>query len=397
MPVFQRRKRSRLPQTILALGWVSLLNDSASEMIYPLLPVFLTSVLGASPTFIGIIEGIAEATASLLKLVIGSVSDRIKRRKVFVVCGYALATFTRPLIGAATSGFHVLAARFLDRSGKGLRTAPRDALLAEAADPRELGRAYGFHRSMDHLGAVIGPAAALLLLAWFHNNLRLIFWLSAIPGIFGVLILILWVHERRIVSAPSMTRIPIVNFRGLPKNYRWLLVSVALFALGNSSDAFLILRASTLGIPQGQLPLLWILLHIVKSVSSMPGGILSDRIGRRPAIIAGWIVYALIYAGFAFATLILHIWILFALYGIYFGLTEGVEKAFIAQMLPADRRGAAFGVYHFVLGSMAFPASLIFGYLWTSFGNYYAFLTGSAVAFAASVLLIFTVHEKRDL
>ncbi len=390
-------RRSRLPQTILALGWVSLLNDSASEMIYPLLPVFLTSVIGASPTFLGVIEGIAEATASLLKLVVGSLSDKIQRRKVFVVWGYVLATFTRPLIGAATSGFHVLVARFLDRSGKGLRTAPRDALLAEAANPQELGKAYGFHRSMDHLGAVIGPAIALLLLAWFHGNLRLVFWLSVIPGVIGVLILIFFVHERTAAHAQTGPRQPLFQFRGLPKNFRWLLVSIALFALGNSSDAFLILRASTFGVPQEQLPLLWILLHIMKSATSMPGGVLSDRIGRRPTIIGGWVVYALIYAGFAFASSILHIWVLFALYGIYFGLTEGVEKAFIAQVLPAERRGAAFGVYHFILGVMAFPASIIFGFLWTTFGNHTAFLAGSALAFAASFFLIFTVREKRDL
>jgi MFS family permease len=343
-----------------------------------------------------VIEGIAEATASLLKLLIGSLSDRIRKRKIFVVFGYGLATLTRPLIGAATSGFHVLAARFLDRSGKGLRTAPRDALLAEAANQQELGRAYGFHRSMDHLGAVIGPAIALLLLAWFHGDLRLIFWLSVIPGVIGVVILISMVQERAPVAVKSTQRKSLFQFRGLPENFRWLLVSVALFALGNSSDAFLLLRASTLGVPIEQLPLLWILLHIVKSATSMPGGILSDKFGRRPTIIAGWLVYALIYTGFAFASSIIHIWVLFGLYGIYFGLTEGVEKAFIAQLLPAEHRGYAFGMYHCVLGVMAFPASIVFGYLWTEFGNHTAFLIGSVLAFAASILLIFTVHEKRD-
>jgi MFS family permease len=396
MPPTQKLHRIRLPRTIVALGWVSLLNDSASEMIYPLLPVFLTSVLGASPAFIGVIEGIAEATASLLKLVVGSLSDKIKRRKIFIVCGYTLATFTRPLIGAATSGFHVLIARFLDRSGKGLRTAPRDALLADAADQRDLGKAFGFHRSMDHLGAVIGPALALLLLAWFHGDLRVVFWLSAIPGVIGILILVFMVKEKRAEAGKAGVRQPLFQFRGLPGNFRWLLASVGLFALGNSSDAFLVLRASTLGIPTEQLPLLWILLHIVKSVTSMPGGMLSDTIGRRPTIIGGWLVYALVYTGFAFASSILHIWVLFTLYGIYFGLTEGVEKAFIAQMLPAERRGAAFGMYHCVLGVMAFPASIVFGYLWTAYGNHVAFLTGSALAFTASFLLIFTVHEKRD-
>jgi MFS family permease len=385
MPLTQKPRRIRLPRTILALGWVSLLNDSASEMIYPLLPVFLTSVLGASPAFIGVIEGIAEATASLLKLVVGSLSDKIKRRKIFIVCGYTLATFTRPLIGAATSGFHVLIARFLDRSGKGLRTAQRD-----------LGRAFGFHRSMDHLGAVIGPALALLLLAWFHGDLRMVFWLSAIPGVIGILILVFMVKEKRAEAGTAGVRQPLFQFRGLPGNFRWLLASVGLFALGNSSDAFLVLRASTLGVPTEQLPLLWILLHIVKSITSMPGGMLSDRIGRRPTIIGGWLAYALVYTGFAFASSILHIWVLFALYGIYFGLTEGVEKAFIAQMLPAERRGAAFGMYHCILGVMAFPASIVFGYLWTAYGNHVAFLTGSALAFTASIFLIFTVHEKRD-
>ncbi len=388
--------KRKLPGTILALGFVSLLNDSASEMIYPLLPVFLTSILGASPAFLGVIEGIAEATASLLKLFSGQISDRLKRRKVFAVIGYALATLTRPLIGAASSAYHVLIARFLDRTGKGIRTAPRDALIAEAVEPTDFGRAFGFHRSMDHLGAVIGPLIAFILLSSMKMDLRSIFWLSTVPGVIGVIILIIFVKERTEAS-PKIKRSFDFNLKNTPANFKRFIAAFLIFTLGNSSDAFLLLRASAVGIPKEQLPLLWIVLHIVKFSTSLPGGVLSDKIGRRPLIIGGWFVYALIYAGFAFATSALPVWILFGAYGIYFGLTEGVEKAFVADMFPPERRGTAFGFYHFVLGAAALPASIIFGFLWTTINVQTAFLSGSALAIAASFLLILTVKEEKRL
>ncbi len=386
--------RNRLPGTVLALGLVSLLNDSASEMIYPLLPVFLTGLLGATPAFLGIIEGIAEATASLLKLVSGPLSDRLGQRKIFAVLGYSIATLTRPLIGGASAAWHVLIARFLDRVGKGVRTAPRDALIADAVDPTSYGRAFGFHRSMDHLGAVIGPLIAFILLTMARVDLRLIFMLSAIPGAIGVFVLFLYVREKKEPVQRERRRVAL-SFRNLHGNFRWYLLSLFIFALGNSSDAFLLLRASSVGIPENQLPLLWIVLHVVKFSTSMPGGILSDYLGRRPVIIGGWIVYALIYAAFGFAGTVTQVWVLFGCYGIYFGLTEGVEKAFVADLLPAEQRGTAFGVYHFITGIAALPASIIFGYLWKWWNPPAAFLTGSALAFAASFLLILTVKEKR--
>jgi len=396
------KKYFTLSRNVLVLGWTSLLNDIASEMIYPLLPVFLTSVIGVGTAFIGAIEGIAESTASLLKVFSGWLSDRLKRRKSLTVAGYTLSVLARPFIALATAGWHVLVLRFLDRIGKGVRTSPRDALIAESASPDELGKAYGFHRSMDHVGAVVGPLLASLILAVLTDSYRTLFWLASIPGFIAAWLVALFVKEQRLAIHPqhvenaSRASQPLrLSIKSYDRSFKLFLVSVVLFALGNSSDAFLLLRAKSSGVQDALLPILWVVLHIVKVLSSMPGGILSDKIGRKPTIIAGWIVYGLIYLGFGFASSQTHIWILFALYGIYFGLTEGVEKALVAGLVTPERRGTAFGVYHFAIGVSALPASLIFGFVWEQFGMLSAFVMGACLAIGAGLLLIVSVKETR--
>jgi MFS family permease len=386
----------RLPRTVIALGAVSLLTDLSSEMIYPLLPVFLSTVLGAGPLAIGAIEGAAESVAALLKLASGWWSDRLPRRKPLVVVGYGIASIVRPLIGLAQGVGQVLAIRLADRAGKGIRGAPRDALIADAVDPSQRGRAYGFHRAADHAGAVAGPLLAFALLSWFHVPLRTVFLLAAIPAAAAMLTLIFGVKESR-REAAAADKGPNLARQGLDRRF-WLYLGVLLlFTLGNSTDALLILRANELGVSAALVPILWAVLHVVKSLSSTPGGVLSDRLGRRPLIIGGWMVYAAVYLGFAFASATWHAWALFIAYGLYFGMTEGVEKALVADLVPASVRGAAFGWYNLTIGLAALPASLIFGGLWQAYGAATAFNVGAALAFVAAVGLLFVVNRQSSI
>ena len=372
----------RLPRTVIALGAVSLLTDLSSEMIYPLLPVFLSTVLGAGPLAIGAIEGAAESVAALLKLASGWWSDRLPRRKPLVVAGYGIASIVRPLVGLAQGVGQVLAIRLVDRAGKGIRGAPRDALIADAVDPSQRGRAYGFHRAADHAGAVAGPIVAYSLLTWTDVSLRTVFLLAAIPAAAAMIALLVGVKE----SARDVTKGKAPNLKrsGLDRKFWAYLGVLLLFTLGNSTDALLILRANELGVAVALVPVLWAVLHVVKAVSSTPGGVLSDRLGRRPLIIGGWLVYAAVYLGFAFASETWHAWALFIVYGLYFGMTEGVEKALVADLVPANVRGAAFGWYNLTIGMAALPASLIFGGLWQIYGAATAFIVGAGLALAAA-------------
>jgi MFS family permease len=373
----------RLPRTVIALGAVSLLTDASSEMIYPLLPIFLSSVLGAGPLAIGAIEGLAESVAALLKLLSGWWSDRLPRRKPLVVAGYGIASVVRPLVGLAQSVPQVLAIRVVDRVGKGIRGAPRDALIADAVDPSTRGRAFGFHRAADHAGAVIGPLVAWALLGWGGLSLRTVFLLAGLPAALAVITLVIGVRESP-RTRPGPGPRPGLRDGGFSGRFRAYLLVLLLFTLGNSTDALLILRASDLGVSAALVPVLWAMLHVVKSVSSTPGGVLSDRLGRRPLIIGGWLVYAVVYLGFAIASAEWHAWALFAVYGTYFGLTEGVEKALVADFVPADRRGTAFGWYNLTIGLAAFPASLLFGAVWQAFGAPVAFSMGATLAVMAA-------------
>jgi MFS family permease len=376
---------------VLALSAVSFLNDAASEMTYPLLPLFLKSVLGASATAVGGIEGAAESTAALLKLASGWWSDRVRRRKPLVLAGYTIAAAARPFIGLARYVPQVLAIRMTDRLGKGIRGAPRDALIADSVDSGVRGRAFGFQRAADHAGAVVGPLLAFALLRWAGLGLRTVFLLTAIPGALAVATLLLGVKE--VPRSISKERIDLKAPLG--RRFWAYLAVLFVFTLGNSTDAFLLLRAGQLGIVPALLPILWALLHIVKSSSSTPGGILSDRLGRRPLIIAGWLLYAAVYFAFGRAQEQWHAWALFAVYGVYFGLTEGVEKALVADLVAPERRGAAFGWYNLAIGIGALPASLLFGAIWDRWGSAFAFDFGALLALAAAVGLAFVVRERR--
>jgi MFS family permease len=382
------------PRNVFALGWTSFLNDTASEMIYPLLPVFLTTTLGAGAAFLGLIEGIAESTASLLKLFSGWFSDRIGKRKGLVLFGYGLAAVARPLISISHAAWQVLLIRAGDRAGKGVRGSPRDALVAGSCEESERGKAFGLQRAMDHAGAIVGPLLASGLLFLVPGNYRLTFALASIPGLLTLPLIAWGVREIKphVSSTAQGVRLTLAPFSGKFKTYLAILV---LFTLGNSSDAFLLLRAKTLGVGIALLPILWIVLHIVKMTTSIPGGMLSDKIGRRGVIVAGWLIYALTYLGFGLAGKAWQAWALFAFYGLFFGLTEGVEKAFVADLVPETLRGTAYGLYNFAIGIAAFPASLLFGIVWqTTQSALLAFGLGGALAFLASLILLLSVREK---
>lgn len=402
--------RFGLPGPIWMLGWVSFVTDTASEMIYPLLPLFLTRVLGASAMSLGVIEGVAEAANSVLKIAAGRLSDRTGAPKRLVIAGYALSGAVRPLIAVASAWTHVFTLRFTDRLGKGIRTAPRDAMLAHFAPAHLRGRAYGFHRAMDHAGAVTGPLVASLFLFLFPGEYRTLFALTLIPGIIVVLILL---RVPEISTAPRKplqpetpgsekptragdTAAPRPPDEAPARTFRKALVVVFLFSVGNASDAFLLLRMTDLGIAPVWIPLLWSALHVVKVASSVVGGDLSDRYGRRALIAIGWLIYAAVYAGFGLVDSPRAIVAIFLSYGVYFGLTEGVEKAWVADLSPARARGTAFGAYNAVLGIGTLAASLLSGWIWTHVSPHAAFLTGAALALCASALLYLLFSHEED-
>lgn len=394
------RKRAWRPgRNIIALSLVSFLTDASSEIIVPLLPLFLVGTLGASVALVGIIEGAAESVASLLKLASGWWSDRAHGwRKPLIVGGYGLSSLMRPLMAVVSTPAQALAIRVSDRVGKGIRSAPRDGLLAASTPPEFRGRAFGLHRAADHAGAVAGPLIAMFCLRQLGMPLRQVFWVAAVPGALAVLVALFGVREAapQVDSTPQTPSAPTSQFKfGTP--FKRAMLAIALFTLGNSTDAFLLLRAGQLGVTVANIPLLWLLLHVVKMVSSTPGGTLSDRLGRRPLIVSGWTVYALVYAGFAFAREQWHVWALFAAYGIMFGLTEGTEKALVADLVPQAQRGAAFGWYHATIGAAALPASLLFGVVWEKFGAASAFGMGSALALVAVLLFFVTVDVKKTV
>jgi MFS family permease len=380
-------------RNIFFLGLVSLFTDISSEMIYPLLPVFLVSVLGVGPTFVGLVEGVAEATASFLKLFSGWISDRWQKRKFLVVSGYTLSTLIRPLVAAATAGWQVLFIRFLDRVGKGVRTSPRDALIADSAPASEHGRAFGFQRALDHTGAVIGPLIAFFLLTFLTQQYRTLFFLAYIPGIIALTLLILGVKERKAAPPGPFSQPVQLTLRPFDRRFKIFLLIIILFSLGNSSDAFLILKAKEAGVSVSLLPVLWAVLHISKSLSATPGGILSDRYGRRKMIIAGWILYGGVYFGFASAQTPEMVWILFFVYGLFYGLTEGGERALVANLVQPHLRGTAYGLFHFSIGLSTLPASLLMGFLWETISPKAAFNCGAVMALWAAAMLWKAVKE----
>ncbi|HVA58790.1 MAG: MFS transporter [Gemmatimonadaceae bacterium] len=375
----------RLARNVVALGLVSFFTDMSSEMIYPLLPVFLTVTLGASAAFVGAIEGTAESVSALLKLASGWWSDRARQRKPLVLAGYLLASMTRPLVAVAQTAGQVLAIRVTDRVGKGLRTSPRDALIADSVDVSIRGRAFGFQRAWDNAGAVAGPVIAFLLLQWEGLTLRHVFWLALVPGVFAIATLMWGVREVPRNPTRSGTGAPLDLSQRMGGRFWAFMAVIFVFTLGNSTDAFLLLRAKQLGVPLALTPIIWALLNAVKSLTNTPGGALSDRMGRRPTLVIGWLFYAAVYLAFAHASRQWHAWVLFAVYGIYFGFTEGAERALVSDLVPAARRGTAFGWFNLAVGIGALPASLIFGVIWDRVSPAAAFTLGASLAMVAAV------------
>ncbi|HKO99716.1 MAG TPA: MFS transporter [Pyrinomonadaceae bacterium] len=408
VPGLWRRYR-RLPRNVFAISLVSLLNDISSEIIYPLLPVFLSLTLGASARVVGRIEGIAESISSLLKLFAGYFSDRRGKRKIFVVIGYILSSFVRPLLAFASNWFQVLGIRFADRVGKGIRSAPRDAMIADAVPIEQRGLAFGLHRALDHTGAVLGPIVGYFLVRMFAadpnaltaSDFTKIFLVASIPALAAVLVVLFFVREpskKGIATsddAKAVTDPPVsLSLRGFDGNFKRFLLIIALFTLSNSSDAFLLLRAQSTGVSIATLPLLWAMLHVSKVVSSLYGGHLSDILGRRRLIFSGWILYAAVYAGFAFVSDSFSVWILFLIYGIYFGLVEGAEKAFVADLVKPEQRGTAYGLYNLAFGITVLPASLLMGELWDWRGPRTAFLVSAVIGATAALLLLLVVQTN---
>lgn len=397
-------QKTGLPHTVRSLGVVSFLADVSSEMVYPINPVFVTQVLGAPPAAVGYTEGLAESTASLLKLFSGWLSDRVGVRKPFAVAGYTLGALGKPLIAVAHVWGHVLGARLLDRTGKGLRASPRDALLIESCPAEMRGRAFGFHRSMDTAGAVLGPLIGFLILRYMGGPfgtsttaLRSLYVIAFIPGLLSVLALCLFVHERTDTwRPPASSRPSFPAWRSLNPAYRRYLLVVALFGMGNSSDAFLLLRARGLGLSEESLMVLYALFNVVESGLGYAAGSLSDRAGRRPLIALGYLVFAAVYLGFAAAGSVGWVWFLFPLYGLYYTLTQGTQRALAADLTSSSRRGTEIGAFHMVLGITALPASILAGHLYQHVSPAAPFYLGACTAVIAAIGLIATQQGNRD-
>lgn len=428
-----KAKTNQIPLTVIMLGIVSLFTDAATEMIYPLVPIYVAA-LGSGAIMLGVIEGVAETTAAMLKLISGIISDKLKKRKLLVFIGYAISTIARPFTGAVSTAWEIVFVRMFDRVGKGIRTAPRDALIASSVNENIRGKAYGFHRAMDHAGAVIGPILAVIVLLalviGFHLKdplliLRWTFILSIIPGILAVLTIIFFVTEVK----PKTTKSEPFKFslKNFDQNFKTYLLIIFLFTLGNSSDAFLLFRVgeaihksgavvqivnsiqplhnmvATFGSMAKQneiinilfLPLIWAFFHIIKVAFATPCGALSDKIGRKKTINIGWAIYTVVYMSFAFLIFIpanlqiIATFILFAIYALFYAFSEGAEKAFVADIVPDQNRGSAFGMYNFAIGLGALPASILFGFLYSFFNIKFPGLGGTvAFGFSGTLALV---------
>lgn len=405
------RKIWGLDRNVFFTGVTSFFMDVSSEMIYSIVPIFLSSVLHVDKTIIGLIEGVAETTASMLKMVAGWLSDRLGRRKSLMIFGYGLSTLSRPILALAGGWGQVLGARFVDRFGKGVRTAPRDAIIADSVEPRELGRSFGFHRAMDQFGAVLGPAIAFLILSQRHNGYRTVFWVSLIPGVLSVLVIVFFIKERRrrdvaeasepaaklldgtaahVSRDPLRTRLS--RLRGPLLAY---LAVTAIFSLGNSSDAFLILRARDLQVAAALIPVLYVVFNFIYSAFSVPAGLVADRVGRRKVALIGFAVFAVAYAWMALAHSQAAVWGVFAVYGVYMGVADGNGRALLAEFSTGARRGTAFGAYHMTVGIAALPASVVAGLLYDHVSPAAPFWVGAGAAVLAGLLMLAFVPEPR--
>lgn len=381
----------KMPKNVVAMGLVSLFNDISSEMIYPIIPIFLKSVLGAPVAIIGLIEGVAESTASLFKLFSGWISDKLKKRKIFVTIGYSLSGISKVLIGLSQHWPFVLFARFIDRFGKGTRVAARDALILESVEPEQRGRAFGLHRSMDSMGAVIGPILALILVGLFKENYRSVFFIAAIPSVIGVLLLIFLVKEKKKDVLPPVQTPAVLKFRwsDFSPSFKYFLLVMFIFSIGNSSDAFLILRAQNLGLGVTLTVATYVLYNLTYTLFSYPAGVIADKIGAKKVLAVGFWLFAAVYLLFGFAQSSILIWILFPLYGIYMGLTDGISKAYISTMVPTEKSGTAFGAQQTIIGICALLASVIAGVLWTKISPSAPFYFGGIMATIAAIMFTF--------
>jgi MFS family permease len=391
-----KEQKTKIPKNVLILGLVSFFNDTASEMVYPIIPIFMTQVLKASTTAVGLVEGIAESTAALTKFVFGYFSDKFQRRKPFVSLGYTFSAFSKGVIGFASSWSLVLFSRFLDRLGKGLRTGARDALLLQNTNEKNKGFIFGFHRSLDSAGAVLGPILGLIFIYLFANNLRLIFYLATIPGFLAVLLLILFVSEKKEVGPSTKTSQKFsFSFRFLnPKVKLFLLISF-IFALGNSSDAFLILRAKNLGLTTQLAVSAYVLYNLVQTLLGTYLGKLSDKIGHRKMFAFGLLVFSFVYFSFGVIKNSLFLWFLFPIYGIYIAATDGVSKAYLGEFISEKEAGSVYGLYQMLLALASFFASFVGGILWTKIGPQATFYFGAIMAFISFSILSFFKFWKK--
>ncbi|MEO0128838.1 MAG: MFS transporter [candidate division WOR-3 bacterium] len=382
---------SFLTRNVFILGLVSLFTDLSTEMSYAIIPIFLKDVLKAQPIFIGLVEAIAESTASILKTFSGYISDRLRKRKLFIFIGYTLSAIVKPLLALATQGWHILIVRFADRFGKGIRTAPRDALIAESTKEAFYGRTYGFHRAMDTMGAILGPLFAFLILSLSNQNYRLLFALAFIPGFIAVLFIIFGVKD----IIPETQKLFKFSFKDINPKLKTFFLVIILFTLGNSSDAFLILRAKELGLAVPLIPILWLVFNISYFLWSYPAGVISDRIGRKKTIVFGFLVYTITYSALALNNKVIFLWPIFIIYGLYYGFTEGNLRAFVADLTNPEHRGTVFGIYHTVVGITLLPANLIMGYVWQKYGFNIALFIGACLSFLSALLLIFLVRVRK--
>lgn len=385
MPKENNNRIFKLPRNVFFLGIVSMFSDIGTEMIYPLIPIFLKTTLHAGFPFIGLVEGVAESTASLFKVFSGWLSDKVKKRKPLIVAGYSLSAFSKPFLSIAAHWSEVLFIRFIDRSGKGIREAPRDAMIADSSNKNEIGRSFGFHRSFDTAGAVIGPLLTLLLLGFVTNNLRIIFLLAIIPGVLSVAFL---KPVKELKRRKTDGKLPKLSLKQFDLRFKIFLFIIVIFSLGNPSDVFLILRADNLGIKIALVPGVYLVSNIVYVIFSGPAGILADKYGHKRLITTGFFIYSLVYLGFALAKSSPMVWFLFAFYGLYYALTDGVIRAFTADIVPRELIGIAYGILFTFIGISLLPASLIAGFLFQNVSPSAPFYLGSITSFISVVLIL---------
>ena len=396
-----RKKIWGLHPNVFFLGIVSLLTDVSSEMIFTLVPLFIANVLGAGAIVVGLIGGLSESIDAIFRIFSGWFSDRVKKRKPLAVWGYSISTLAKPFMYLASSWGAVLAIRFGDRVGKGIRTSPRDALVADSVSAEERGRGFGLHRAMDTTGAVLGLALAAVIIYLVQGGVpklsretyNWIVWVGVVPAVLAVLVLLFFVHEKKEASSGARRDLPRIGLAGFDTRFKLFLAVMAVFTLGNSSDFFVILRAQNLGSSVLYVTLMLVLFNITYAVTALPAGVLSDRLGRRRVIALGWFIYAVVYLGFALASEMWQVWLLFACYGVYYGMVEGVARAFVADLVPEEKRGTAYGLYHGVVGVTLLPASLIAGWLWQAYSPAAPFFFGAALAFLGMVGIMGVMRE----